>query len=52
MKEDDFLKYFIKLLFEFMGFYCVDFYGGFYELGKDLIVFVEVLVNKIMSYVI
>ncbi|MEB5699431.1 hypothetical protein MXM31_25270 [Klebsiella aerogenes] len=28
MKEDDFSKYLIKPLFESMGFYSVDFYGG------------------------
>ena len=52
MKEDDFSKYLIKPLFESMGFYRVDFYGGPYESGKDLIAFVEVPVNKTMSYAI
>lgn len=52
MKEDDFSKYLIKPLFESMGFYRVDFYGGAYESGKDLIAFVEVPVNKTMSYAI
>jgi len=52
MKEDDFSKYLIKPLFESMGFYRVDFYGGPYESGKDLIAFVEVPVNKTLSYAI
>lgn len=52
MKEDDFSKYLIKPLFESMGFYRVDFYGGPYESGKDLIAFVEVPVSKTLSYAI
>lgn len=52
MREDDFTKYIIKPLFESMGFYRVDFYGGSYEEGKDLIAFFEVPLKKPIAYAI
>lgn len=52
MKEDDFTKNIIKPLFEAMGFYRVDFYGGPYESGKDLIAFYQVPLKKPLAYAI
>jgi len=37
LKEDDFTRDIIKPLFESMGYYKVDFNGGSYERGRDLI---------------
>ncbi|RBP81177.1 hypothetical protein EBI01_13240 [Marinomonas rhizomae] len=37
MEENDFTRDIIKPLFEAMGYTRVDFYGGVYERGKDLI---------------
>lgn len=37
MREDDFTKNILKPLFEAMGYERVDFNGGPYEKGKDLI---------------
>lgn len=42
MHEDDFTKSIIKPLFEAMGYMRVDFNGGPYERGKDLIAQINV----------
>lgn len=52
MKEDDFSKMVLKPLFESMSFYRVDFYGGPYEEGKDLIALFEVPLKGDSVYVI
>lgn len=52
MKEDDFTRCIIKPLFESMGFYRVDFYGGAYEGGRDLIAFFEAPLNRTITYAI
>lgn len=52
MKEDDFSKKVLKPLFESMGFYRVDFVGGPYEQGKDLIALYKVPLKGDSIYVI
>ncbi|MBG5919836.1 hypothetical protein [Providencia stuartii] len=52
LKEDDFSKKILKPLFESMSFSRVDFVGGPYEAGKDLIALHEVPLKGTMVYVI
>ncbi|CAI1081581.1 restriction endonuclease [Serratia grimesii] len=41
LKEDELSEQIIKPLFESMGCYRVDFHGGAYEEGKDIIAYVK-----------
>lgn len=41
LKEDDLSEQIIKPLFESMGCYRVDFHGGPYEEGKDIIAYLK-----------
>lgn len=52
LPEDEFSKKIIKPLFEAMGFDRVDFHGGPYEHGKDLIAHAKVPFGSSMIYVI
>ncbi|MFW0854291.1 hypothetical protein ACNYC7_19560 [Morganella morganii] len=52
LKEDDFSKEILKPLFESMSFSRVDFVGGPYEAGKDLIALHEVPLKGTMVYAI
>lgn len=52
LKEDDFSKRILKPLFESMSFTRVDFIGGAYEEGKDLIASLEIPLRETMVYVI
>lgn len=52
MHEDDFSKKIIKPLFEAMGCSRVDFFGGPYEGGKDLIAFFEAPGDLTITYAI
>lgn len=52
LKEDDFSRKILKPLFESMSFTRVDFTGGAYESGKDLIASIEVPLRGTMLYVI
>ncbi|MEK9497801.1 hypothetical protein V2H77_15275 [Photorhabdus sp. P32] len=52
MKEDDFTKSVLKPLFESMSFSRVDFVGGPYEQGKDLIAIHEMPLKGISIYAI
>lgn len=52
LKEDDFSKSVLKPLFESMSFSRVDFFGGPYEYGKDLIAIHEVPLKGIIVYAI
>uniref|UniRef100_UPI0036D8B429 NACHT domain-containing protein n=1 Tax=Photorhabdus sp. RM322S TaxID=3342825 RepID=UPI0036D8B429 len=52
MREDDFTKNVLKPLFESMSFSRVDFVGGPYEQGKDLIAIHEMPLKGISIYAI
>ncbi|EPU0993411.1 hypothetical protein ACVULY_004185, partial [Cronobacter turicensis] len=52
LKEDDFSKTVLKPLFESMSFSRVDFVGGPYEYGKDLIAIHEIPLKGISIYAI
>jgi hypothetical protein len=52
LKEDDFSKKILKPLFESMSFDRVDFVGGPYENGKDLIASLHIPLKGTMVYVI
>lgn len=52
MHEDDFSKKIIKPLFEAMGCYRVDFVGGPYEGGKDIIAFFDAPGDLRITYAI
>ena len=49
MPEDDFTKNIIKPLFESMGYFRVDFNGGSYERGRDLIAQIRIPPKKTPS---
>lgn len=52
MHEDKFSKLIIKPLFEAMGCYRVDFFGGAYEEGKDIVAFYQAPFGKSITYAI
>ncbi|MDI3198260.1 NACHT domain-containing protein [Serratia nevei] len=51
LKEDDLSQRIIKPLFESMGCYRVDFHGGPYEKGKDLIAYSKAPLQDIITVV-
>lgn len=52
LKEDDFSKNVLKPLFESMSFSRVDFVGGPYEYGKDLVAIHDIPLKGTCIYVI